>query len=64
MFPQLIMFVQSGEREGFVEAFYERNDVQYLTCWREPSGIRTECGREAFEAFHSDDDAKPKGDAT
>ena len=62
MFPQLIMFVQSGEREGFVEAFYERNDVQYLTCWREPNGIRTVRGREAFEAFHSDDDPQSERD--
>jgi len=64
MFPQLIMFVQSGEREGFVEAFYERSDVLYLTCWREPNGIRTIAGRDAFEAFHSENDLEPKGDAS
>lgn len=63
MFPQLIMFVQSGEREGFVEAFYERSDVKYLTCWREPNGIRTVAGRDAFEAFHGEDDLEPESDA-
>ena len=52
MFPQLIMFVQSGERVGFVEAFYERENVQYLTCWREGGIIRKELGQEAFDAFH------------
>ncbi|WP_298362767.1 hypothetical protein [uncultured Litoreibacter sp.] len=56
MFPQLIMFVQSGEREGFVEAFYQRNDVSYLTCWRESDDIKVVTGRPAFEAFHSNED--------
>ena len=57
MFPQLIMFVQSGERVGFVEAFYERNDVQYLTCWREGGTVRSEGGRDTFEAFHTEENA-------
>ena len=57
MFPQLIMFVQSGERVGFVEAFYERNDVQYLTCWREDGRIRREAGMNIFQVFHTDEDA-------
>lgn len=54
MFPQLIMFVQSGEREGFVEAFYEREDVRYVTCWREDETIRFEDGKAFFAAFHND----------
>ena len=57
MFPQLIMFVQSGERAGFVESFYERNDVQYVTCWKESGEIHMERGLEAFKSFHLSDES-------
>lgn len=64
MFPQLIMFVQSGERVGFVEAFYERNDVQYLTCWRDDGNVLSKSGRETFEAFHTEDNAASGSEET
>lgn len=53
LFEQMIMFVISSEREGFADAFYDRQGVRYITLWR-GNGDRTEVreGLTSFQAFH------------
>lgn len=54
LFDQMIMFVISSERDGFADAFYARQDVRYITIWRDgPDGSRMEEGLPAFRSFHS-----------
>lgn len=56
LFDQMIMFVISSERAGFADAFYGRQDVRFITIWREGTeGSRMEEGLEAFRTFHSVD---------
>jgi DNA sulfur modification protein DndD len=53
LFKQLIVFITSGEREGFSENFYElKNDVQFLTIIKR-QGLPTECieGIAMFQTF-------------
>jgi len=53
LFDQMIMFVISSEREGFADAFYERDNVHYVTLWRtgeETSEIHE--GLAYFKTFH------------
>jgi DNA sulfur modification protein DndD len=54
LFDQMIMFVISSERDGFADAFYARQDVRFITIWRDgATGSRMEEGLDAFRAFHS-----------
>lgn len=54
LFDQMIMFVISSERDGFADAFYARQDVRYITIWRDGvEGTRMEEGLAAFRSFHS-----------
>ncbi|MDP2450748.1 MAG: hypothetical protein Q8M93_04745 [Polaromonas sp.] len=54
LFGQMIMFVISSEREGFADAFYDRDDVRYLTIWRDAAGkTATGDGLADFRSFHS-----------
>lgn len=39
LFEQLIIFITSGERQGFVEFFYKDPEAQFLTIYRDGSGI-------------------------
>lgn len=56
LFDQMIMFVISSERDGFADAFYARQDVRFITIWRDGAeGSRMEEGLEAFRTFHSVD---------
>ena len=53
LFGQMIMFVISSEKEGFADAFYGREDVRYLTLWRESETITAaQEGLECFRSFH------------
>jgi hypothetical protein len=53
LFDQMIMFVISSEREGFADAFYQREGVRFVTLWRETDDV-TEArdGLPFFRAFH------------
>jgi len=59
LFGQMIMFVISSEREGFADAFYNREDVHFVTLWRESDDI-TEVreGLSDFRNFHALETAK------
>jgi DNA sulfur modification protein DndD len=62
LFDQMIMFVISSERDGFADAFYAREDVRFITIWRDgPDGSHMEEGLEAFRSFHSVEVAAPGG---
>jgi hypothetical protein len=54
LFGQMIMFVISSEREGFADAFYAREGVQYITLWRkddDTTGVSNQ--RDFFRTFHT-----------
>jgi DNA sulfur modification protein DndD len=54
LFDQMIMFVISSERDGFADAFYPRDDVRYITVWRDgASGSQMREGLADFRTFHS-----------
>lgn len=58
LFDQMIMFVISSERDGFADAFYPRQDVRYITVWRDgPAGSQKREGLAEFRAFHSNEPA-------
>ncbi|WP_316979538.1 AAA family ATPase [Shumkonia mesophila] len=53
LFDQMIIFVISSEREGFADAFYDREGVKYLTVWRDGhSGTEVREGLPFFRTFH------------
>lgn len=54
LFDQMIMFVISSEKDGFADAFYARNDVRYVTIWKD-HGDTSQCrdGLEEFKRFHA-----------
>lgn len=56
LFDQLIIFMTSGERDGFAAPFYDRgDDVQYLTVNRiAGNGALSAVGLEEFKQFQSD----------
>jgi len=56
LFGQMIMFVISSEREGFADTFYAREEVRFLTIWRNGIGVETREGLDHFRAFHSQED--------
>ncbi|WNR45129.1 hypothetical protein [Paenibacillus roseipurpureus] len=52
LFEQLIIFITSGEREGFAEHFYKINDVQFLTIHKTAApNAKCEAGIEYFKTF-------------
>lgn len=53
LFNQMIMFVISSEREGFADAFYDRQGVRYITLWRvDEEHTKVQDGLEFFQSFH------------
>jgi DNA sulfur modification protein DndD len=53
LFDQMIMFVISSEREGFADAFYQREGVRYITLWRDGEDVtQARDGLEYFRSFH------------
>lgn len=56
LFNQLIIFITSGEREGFTEHFYTRDGVQFLTIYLEPGlGTISKEGPEFFRIFQEEE---------
>ncbi|WP_075632283.1 hypothetical protein [Novacetimonas hansenii] len=54
LFDQMIMFVLSSEKDGFAEAFYPREDVRYMTIWKDEGDTsQMREGLDEFKAFHS-----------
>lgn len=52
LFNQLIIFITSGEREGFTDYFYAlKNDVQFLTIFKENDKTHCVSGKEKFSTF-------------
>lgn len=52
LFGQLIIFITSGEREGFTEHFYELGEnVQFLTVSKTSSEVKCLEGRKYFQTF-------------
>lgn len=63
LFKQLIIFITSGEREGFAEYFYTLDEVQFLTVHRTPSSyVYCEEGIDYFKSFQEAEVIK-RGDA-
>jgi hypothetical protein len=58
LFKQLIIFVTSGEREGFAEKFYSENKIKYLTIKGQNDGENAVCteGQECFSTYQSEED--------
>ena len=53
LFDQMIMFVISSEREGFADAFYDRENVRYITLWRaDEDHTEVREGLPFFQSFH------------
>lgn len=53
LFDQMIMFVISSEKAGFADAFYPRDDVRYVTIWKdEGDEPQMREGLEEFKRFH------------
>lgn len=58
LFEQLIVFITSGERDGFSNHFYKMNEnVQFLTIYRENQNTAV-CisGKDAFQKFQEEQD--------
>jgi energy-coupling factor transporter ATP-binding protein EcfA2 len=59
LFDQMIMFVISSEREGFADAFYDRDGVRYITLWRDGEDVtQVHDGLDVFRAFHQREEAE------
>jgi len=59
LFEQMIMFVISSEREGFADAFYQREGVRYITLWRDGEDItQARDGLDYFRSFHQREEAE------
>lgn len=59
LFEQLIVFITSGEREGFSERFYEdQENTQFLTIYREQDHYGAQCseGIQFYKNFHDDEE--------
>ena len=56
LFEQMIMFVISSEKDGFADAFYPRDDVRYLTIWKdEGDASQMREGLDEFRRFHAEE---------
>lgn len=54
LFDQMIMFVISSEKDGFADAFYPRDDVRYVTIWKDDGdSSQMREGIEEFQSFHA-----------
>ncbi|MPN43607.1 hypothetical protein SDC9_191167 [bioreactor metagenome] len=52
LFKQLIIFITSGERQGFVDYYYNSSETQFLTIYRDNSGaIKCLEGKDEFRNF-------------
>jgi hypothetical protein len=59
LFAQMIMFVISSEREGFADAFYQREGVRYITVWRDGEDVtQARDGLDYFRSFHQREGAE------
>jgi DNA sulfur modification protein DndD len=61
LFNQFIVFITSGEKDGFADTFYNQNNVQFLTLWKEHKSskiVKSENTKEFFQKFQSEDDKK------
>ena len=57
LFNQLIIFITSGEREGFTDYFYNiEEDVQFLTIFKENEKTYCIQGKEEFSTFQEEDE--------
>lgn len=57
LFDQLIIFITSGERDGFTEYFYQIEDeVQFLTISKENQGTLCIEGKETFDSFQDEEE--------
>lgn len=56
LFDQMIMFVISSEKDGFADAFYPRQDVRYITIWKDEGDVsQMRDGLDEFRRFHAAD---------
>ena len=58
LFPQFVVFLTSGEREGFADRFYLKpKDCQFLTIRKDldPDGVKLESSINHFKQFQSED---------
>ncbi|TXC71318.1 AAA family ATPase [Sphingomonas ginsenosidivorax] len=54
LFDQMIMFVISSEKDGFADAFYPRQDVRYVTIWKDDGDVsQMREGLDEFKRFHA-----------
>lgn len=52
LFRQMIVFVTSGEKEGFAETYFERDDVNYFTIdGKKDEAVSLHKGKDYFETF-------------
>lgn len=61
LFNQFIVFITSGEKDGFADTFYNQKNVQFLTLWKEHKSskiVKSENTKEFFQKFQSEDDKK------
>ena len=58
LYDQLIIFILSGERKGFIEGIEKYTDIQYLTAYKDHNNrtISTDCNKGFFMNFQSEDD--------
>jgi wobble nucleotide-excising tRNase len=61
LFPQLVVFILSSERDGFVDGLAEKyDDIQYYTIFKDPSvkgGVLLDNNVDFFMNFHSETEA-------
>jgi DNA repair exonuclease SbcCD ATPase subunit len=55
LFDQTVVFITSGEKAGFAERLYTRNDCLFLTVTRTPEGAVVKDGIEIFKNFQSEE---------
>lgn len=59
LFKQFVVFITSGEKNGFVDCFYKKKDIQFLTLWKEhktSKKVNINNDIEFFKKFQSEED--------
>ena len=55
LYDQLIIFILSGEREGFIDGIESNKDIQYLTIYKDNDAIHTHQNKDYFMSFQSEE---------
>ncbi len=55
LFDQLVIFITSAEKPSFGEKFYDKENVKFITVWKEDDKIKFNNSPEFFKQFHEEE---------